>query len=153
MSEPSWPTFTDAAGDKWTIELNVALVQSLRKELDLDLLAIVTDKKILPRLATDDVLLVDAISLLLSESIETRKLDAEGFARRLFGDTLQAAAEAMVEAVAVFSRPQKRGLIRESWAAMATAETRVTRMALDKLPEIVDRSIEKARKHLETSGD
>lgn len=154
MSTPelTWPGFTDVAGDQWTITIDVEKVQQLRAELDLDLLAIATDKEVLPRLATDDLLLVDTLSMLLTESILARGLDAKAFARRLFGDTLQAAADAMVRAVAVFSRPQKRGLILKSWEAMARAEERVTGMALEKIPQLVERSIENARKQLETSG-
>lgn len=150
-SEPSWPSFVDSAGDRWTIEITVEHVQMLRRELGLDILAIVSDTTILPRLATDDVLLVDTISLLLSDSIVRRNLDAAGFARRLLGDVMQAAADAMIEAVAVFSRPQKRGLIRESWAAIKNAEARIVQMAVCRIAEVVEQTVGDARRHLETS--
>jgi hypothetical protein len=115
--------FADNQGDLWSLELDYQTITRVRQELGLNLLnAIDSDKPFLSELANDEILLVDVISVCLTPQIESKGMDAEGFAKRLNGKVLEDAIGALVEGIANFSRPQKGEIIRKTWAKMKATE-------------------------------
>lgn len=132
------PSFTDALGREWTIEITLVEIKQLRMVLNLDLLSVFEkDSQLLNRLANDPILLVDALSVVLSDAIKSRGLDDTAFARGLIGDGLQAAVDCFVEAIAVFSRPHQRGLIRSLWERNRQLETSASQRMEAALPDVV----------------
>jgi len=118
-------TFTDATGERWTIEITVAEIKQLRTLLSLDLLAIMDDQgQMLKRLASDPVLLVDVISVLLTEQITKRGLDERSFAARLVGEGLSNAMDALMDSIANFTPPPRGAVIKQAWAKVQQMDAR-----------------------------
>lgn len=123
-------TFIDSAGETWTIEISVDEIRQLRKEINVDLLALLdNDGSLLRRLAADPLTLVDVISLLCTEQIKRRQLDERGFAKRLVGYGLEAALDCLIEAIANFTPPRQGAVIRQMWAKVKELDQR----AMDRL--------------------
>lgn len=117
--------FTDATGETWTIEISVHEIKQLRVELSVDLLKLMEDGgQMLKDLASDPILLVDVISVLLTEQITRRGLDERAFAGRLVGSGIANALDALIEAIANFFPPQRGAMIRRGWAKAQEMETR-----------------------------
>lgn len=121
------PSFIDSLNRSWTIEINYLSVRQLRSALNVDLMSVVEkDSDLLLRLANDEILLVDVISVLLSDQIKSRGLDESQFASGMLGAGLQSAVDALIEGIADFSRPQKGAVIRRTWQAISEAQTRAS---------------------------
>lgn len=110
---PNPRKFTDAAGDDWFVSLNVATNRRIREELDVDLLNL-SDETLYARLLVEPELLVDVLQVALEKQAEKRELDAYGFAERLAGDVLEAAALALLEAIADFFPSRRRQLLEKA---------------------------------------
>lgn len=121
------PQFVDSLNRPWTLAINYQSVKRVRAELGVDILAVVEkDSGLLAKLANDEVLLVDIISVILTDQINQKGLSAEQFAEGMLGDGLQGAVDALIEGIADFSRPQKGAVIRKTWQALSAAQTRAS---------------------------
>ena len=120
--------FIDALSRKWTIDINVLSIKKLRAELDVDLLSL-ADKPVkgqpglLQRLASDPILLVDTISVLLSDEIRKRNIDELGFAEGMIGIGLSNACEALIETIVNFIPPPKGPMIRTMYDKLKLIES------------------------------
>ncbi len=145
-------SFTDSIGRKWSLEIDYMAIKRVRLELEIDLLSIADkaepgEDNLLTRLANDEILLVDVISVLLTPQIKERALTAEEFAKGLLGDALDSAVNALIEGIANFSRPQKGTVIRKSWAKIAACQN----LAATKIVKMIDS--EQMDQYLETEID
>ena len=154
------PQFTDSLNRPWSIAVNYQSVKQLREQLGVDLLSVVVkDSDLLTRLAHDEVLLVDVISLLLKDQIQPTGLTAEQFAEGMLGVGLQGAVDALIEGIASFSRPQKGAVIRKSWESLSQARTHARQriVSSEMMPAIrakVDKLVDSALATLtDSSGD
>ena len=70
-------SFKDALGREWSFSITVIEVKRLRELIQVDLLDFASEKadQMFNRLATDPVLLVDLMSILLTDQIQDRGLD------------------------------------------------------------------------------
>jgi hypothetical protein len=157
--------FTDALGRKWSIEITVLSVKQLRQELGVDLLSL-ADKPapgqvgLLQRLASDPVLLVDVISVLLSTEIRNRSLNELEFARGLVGTGILAACDALIEAIVNFTPPQQGQLIKtmhekvkliESAGYSKVSTMLESRELSQKLDNLLEQEFQKAITSIQTS--
>jgi len=122
--------FKDRSGDLWSLALDYDTINRIKTELDINLLSVVDEEaKLLERLANDEVLLIDVISVAVTPQIQSKKLSPEEFARRLDGKVLDEAIGALIEGIANFSRPRKGAILRKTWekieAASDLAEAKV----------------------------
>ena len=124
------PTFTDAGGRSWTVDVVVSAVKRVRAILGVDLLD-VANGDLLSRLADDPVLLVDVLYVLLKPEADGRGVTDEDFGRALAGDVLDEASAALMKGLLDFfpSALRARALARmirrieEDEAARSDART------------------------------
>lgn len=124
-------TFRDKAGGEWVVEITVATVKRVKGLAGVDLLAIGDEaENLLQRLATDPVALVDVLYAVCHPQITERGLDGDGFADLFSGDSIEAAAAALLEElIGFFQNPRDRAIMTaalgKTRAAMDLARTRI----------------------------
>ena len=115
------PKFTDSLSRQWRIELDGGLVRRLKQEESLDFFN-AWDGKAFAALAASEEKLIDALWLCCQEQATAAAIDTLGFARGFAsGDVFQAAADALVEAVVLFTPPAKRPAIEAARAKLTEA--------------------------------
>lgn len=126
-------TFKDAKGDEWVIELDIAITRDIRKQLGVDLLTL--DKDTIAKLTGEDSesieKLVDVISLICTEQIKRKDMDARGFASRLNGDVLDDAWDALKEELVFISRRNRKEVVAKALEKTREMEDRVTAKRLE----------------------
>ena len=121
--------FKDNKGRAWNIDVNVASIKRLRQLSkaagdEINLLAVVEDKgALMKRLATDPILLVDVIYLLVQEQCQAQQVSDEDFGAGLAGDAIALATDALLEDLADFFPKGKRELIGVALAKMKRFQT------------------------------
>ena len=147
-AELSWPSFTDALERRWTFEIETETIKRLRSSIDVDLLSIFeAESTLLKRLATDQILLVDTISLILSAEIERRKLSARDFAKGLVGDAIDRATDALIEAIGFFSPRHQREILNSLWRQQKGANQQIAdkiQAASPKMATVINQKIDQA---------
>ena len=138
MSESTNPSnsepvnrFTDLTGREWVLELTRGKGLRMRAELAVDIGDVENFGKTWARLLIDD----DKFVAVLWATIADRRgeLTLEEFNDALDGETIEAAKDAFLEAVYLFTQPGKRALFRKATTALqetyrtaiAEAETKV----------------------------
>lgn len=116
--------FRDADGETWPIVLLRPQFRAIKDELGIDLMDL-GDEQTLTRLLADPLLIVDLVSVALTPEIRRRHTESdspltaeEWFARRMHGDALERAADALLEALVDFFPGRRREILRK---ALATA--------------------------------
>ena len=89
-------TFKDNAGRTWTVAVNVATVRQVRALLNVDLLDI-AGGKLIDRLVSDPILLVDVIYAVCKTEADRLGVSDEDFGRAMGGDVIEAATSALLE--------------------------------------------------------
>lgn len=112
------PYFTDPAGRVWTIRFDYDAVVRMRAA-GFDLRSAPVDiEREFSRVASDPILLIDVIAAALKPDIE----DEAAFKRSLYGDSLDAASDAFLRAIADFF-PKLRPLILASLNRLAALQS------------------------------
>lgn len=110
----STPRFTDSAGRTWLIEITGQTVCDLIKYQDVDLRAIFDpDARVIERLTTDVVLLCNVLYVMCKQDCARRGVTDEDFGRSMNRAALDAAEDAIYEALLLFfPRPRQQMLLR-----------------------------------------
>jgi len=139
------PGFEDLEGRRWRIRLDVGLIERIHQQTGLDFRRVLEDKgAAVLRLADDPQKLCQVLDLCLEEQLEQSGLDKQQLARALDGDTLEAATEALMEAMVRFFPSRRRPLLRALAERMHTAEEELIRRMMSKLEgEEMGRAIER----------
>jgi uncharacterized FAD-dependent dehydrogenase len=125
-------SFTDLEGETWAIRVTFADVRAVKDELGFDLPAMFDNGFAgLARLGTDFELLVSVVFALCKRQAEERKIGPDAFAARMGGDTLEAAADAVVDAVTDFFPGQKA---RETIRSVTNRLKRTSASVMERLP-------------------
>jgi hypothetical protein len=103
--------FEDATGRQWNIKITVDDIKRVRRMLGTDILEGGTEK-MLARLTSDVVLLCDVIYVLCKPQADAREVSDEDFGRALYGDALDRATEAFLEALTNFIPSRRRKVLR-----------------------------------------
>ena len=103
-------TFKDNADRTWTVEINVDAIKRVRSLCELDLLN-TNHPGTLERLATDPVLLCDAIFAVCKPQADKQGVSDEEFGRAMAGDAIEQATEAFLEELARFFPTRRRELM------------------------------------------
>ena len=95
--------FKDNSGREWDVAINVATVKRVKDLLGVNLFALLSDRlKGLGELLADPVRFVDVLYVIVKPQADAAGVTDEQFGGSLGGDTLQAAAEAFLEALGAF---------------------------------------------------
>lgn len=142
-------SFSDRRGRSWSIELNFGLARRIKRDHAVDFVNWQDGKAYTALL--DDEKLVAVLWCLVADQASAAAVDEEAFAQGLCGDVLAEALEAITEAVVVFTRPDRRELVREvanlGQKAAAKAIPRALELAASQeTDQALDRAIDKAAK-------
>jgi len=118
--------FKDRDARDWSIDINVDAIKRVRAALNVDLLEVV-EGKLIDRLTTDPILLVDVLFVLCQSQANDKGITDEQFGRAMAGDAIESAMAAFFADLADFFPSGRRQLMNK---AMAKVET-LQRMALD----------------------
>lgn len=131
------PTFKTADGREYIVRIDAPKIRDVRTDLDVDLGAL-DFGPVAQRLSADPVLLVDVLWVLCRDQCNTANINAKQFGESLIGDTIDAAAEALVRARADFSPTRMRSLILKTMETGNRIREKAAQMATERLddPEI-----------------
>lgn len=101
--------FKDAEGREWQLKLNVGSLTRARDLADVKL----GDGVELARIADDPALFGRVLYALLKPQIDEKGISPEDFAEAFDGDVVQAATEALMEEICLFTPPAKRAMLRK----------------------------------------
>lgn len=117
-------SFTDNAGNVWTLSVNVAAIKRVRALCGVDLNSIVElneknepSTKLLHQLATDPVLLVDVLYAVCKPEADAKNVSDEDFGRAMAGDAIEHATNALLDEVIDFFPEAKRQAFRKILSA------------------------------------
>ena len=126
-------------------------MKRVRELLDVDLMGILRNEKLLKDLASDDILMVDVVFALLKPQADTDKVTDVMFGEAMAGEAIGDAYAALLEELTNFSRnPNTRKVLGKIFkkvqevedTLLAAAEARINSGELDK---IVQAEIEKVK--------
>jgi hypothetical protein len=122
-------SFTDRAGTKWDVEINVSAIKRVRGLLNINLLDVV-DGKLLDDLIRDPIRLCDIIYALCKPQADQLGLNDEAFGQRMAGDAIAQATDALTaEIVDFFPNAQDRAnlarVLETTAAALTSVRTRI----------------------------
>jgi hypothetical protein len=139
-------TFKDKDGKEWPVVVDVTAVRDVRKILGVDLLTLadgedVADSLII-RVLAEPVLLVDILFVLCREAAEAADISDRDFGRRMGGDCLDQAADALLaEIVDFFPNARDRQRAKKVLATVS----KILENAQDQLDaKLDDEAIQKA---------
>ncbi len=121
-------TFKDNSGRNWTVRIDVAAIKRVRGLLDVDLLDAV-EGTLLERLVADPVLLCDVIYALCKPEADEagiRTRTSGGRWREMQSNTRR---RALLEELADFFPPARRGLLKKALAKMKALEAKAIEVA------------------------
>lgn len=116
-------TFTDNTGRTWTLLVNVATIKRVRALCGVDLNSIIEVEdgkpttKLLERLSTDPVLLVDVLYAVCRPECEQKGVSDEDFGAAMAGDAIEQATSALLDEVIDFFPEAKRMAFRKILSA------------------------------------
>ncbi len=128
-------SFKDPKGQTWDIFINVNTIKRVRSRCNVNLLD-VFEGKLLDRLATDPVLLVDVLYVLCQPQADMRNITDEMFAELMAGDVIEAATKALCDELVSFSpSPKHRDTLQRVLRAMWNSLDRARDLAAARVNE------------------
>lgn len=127
--------FADEKGGTWRLSVTVAAVRQVRQEVGFDLATILSPES--AKQLSDPVLLVDVLACLLAPQINARQMTAVDFAECLFGDAIERAATALVEAVADFLPSAQRQILTALWGTGQQVRAQAVAVVQDQLDSLL----------------
>lgn len=134
-------SFTDNLGRAWTLVVNVATIKRVRALCGVDLNSIIEVEdgkpttKLLERLSTDPVLLVDVLYAVCKPECDSKNVTDEDFGAAMAGDAIENATAALLDEVIDFFPAAKRLAFRKILSASRrfeqAARTRMQTMLED----------------------
>lgn len=116
-------SFTDNLGRAWTLVVNVAAIKRVRALCGVDLNSIIEVEdgkpttKLLERLSTDPVLLVDVLYAVCKSECDSKNVTDEDFGAAMAGDAIENATAALLDEVIDFFPAAKRLAFRRILSA------------------------------------
>lgn len=126
-------TFTDNRERTWLVSVTVDTIRRVRKALDVDLLAIVTDGELLERLADDPVLLCEVLWVACQPQALARSVAEEDFYAGLAGDAVDQATRVLLEELVAFFPKPRRALLAKALAKLEHLKGMVAKAADQRL--------------------
>jgi hypothetical protein len=151
------PQFTDLCNRSWTLALNFRLAQEIRDALGVDFLN-AHNGKALTALGRDDELLVKTLWMLCEAQAEKCGLSPEDFAEGLAGEPMEAACQAIEEAVVLFTRPAKRPELeavrqRAAEVLKTTSDLTVRKVKSGRVDRFIEKKLARAERQIDLELD
>lgn len=141
-------SFTDTEGRAWEVRVTTWTVERCRNLLDVDLCDVAS---LAPRLMDDPVLLAKVIYVACKPQADAAGVTDEQFTNALYGDVIDDATNAMIEAIIDFFQKSRRDLMRQAWQKCREKQEKGEKMVAELLNSpVVDEMIET---HLKKLGD
>ena len=138
-------SFTDSKGRPWQLELNVDVIEQVKAECGVNLLDVADpDSNLLKELVTFPPLVAKLIFAAVADQAKLKEVDDREFRRSMNGDTLQAAHEALLDEVILFSPKHRRSLLQAVREKQSEVEEAGVKLAMDRLtdPELTRQALE-----------
>lgn len=119
--------FVDRNQKQWSIELNVGTINTIRREVGIDLLDLFNPTKgpdVISRIS-DPFALVEILALAINKD-----MTPEEFAQLFDGDAIDRAREALQEAIADFYPSRQRPLLAKVMSKRREVESKATELAM-----------------------
>ena len=117
--------FKDEECREWIVRVDTTTIRKARDRFGIDLDGILSDKEPLKRLADDVVLRVDVLWCCVEEQAKQKGITPDEFGQALYGDAIESATDALMEAIIDFFPRSRRDLLEKVWQKSkerATAE-------------------------------
>ena len=135
-------TFTDTAGRVWSLAISTHTVKRVRTLLSVDLMEFV-EGTLMGKLMGDIVLFVDVLYAVCKPEADARGVTDEQFGQAMSGEVIEAAEEALAEALFSFSHPSRREAARTAWEKAKQLRARASDLAVVRLNDpAMDRRLE-----------
>ena len=146
-------SFKDNAGRTWAVSVTVDTIKRVRALVNVDLLN-VFDGKLVAQLASDPVLLCDALYAVLKPEADAQKVSDVDFGRAMAGDAIEHATTALLDELADFSRnAAQRQVTHKALAKMRAVEARALVLMEQRVDALgVDQVIETALRNAGASS-
>lgn len=147
--------FEDAEGREWSLKITVNDIRRVRRILGEDLLKDNVEQ-MLSRLMADPVLLVDVIYVLVKPQADNRDLSDEDFGRSLYGDALDRATQAFLDALTNFFPSRRREILRRVRERAEEVTEKMAKLTMEQMESgELEKAIEREMKQIrgEQSAD
>lgn len=139
------PTFKDNENRTWAVSLTGLGVKRIKDELRINIvdgfdLSAKAKRNVLQDIGDDPTILFDILEVLCRDQFSKHQVTGEQFAEALFGDALESATTALMEALCDFFPSLKRKLLRALMTRMQERKNAVTEEQIDQAVSLaVDR--------------
>ncbi len=142
-------TFTDNAGNTWSLSITVDAVKRVRSLLSVNLMDVI-EGTLLEKLSEDPVLLCDVLFAVVKPEADAKGITDEQFGRAMGGDAIEAATAALLDDLVDFFPSQRRKLLGRALAKFKTFEEKAMKHANAKLDALDDAAMNRL---LNTGGE
>ena len=106
-------TFTDSKGRPWQLEINVDAIEQVKIDCGINLLDVADpDSNLMQELVAFPPLIAKLLFSAMADQAKVKEVDDREFRRSMNGDTLQAAHEALLDEIILFSPKHRRRLLQ-----------------------------------------
>src|SRR5437016_3129688 len=111
-SQPTPPphNFSDAKGREWIVALDFAALRRVKDGAQIDLGNVEHLATTWAKLLYEDLKAIDVLWFTLEPALKAADIDRTGFDEAMAGPSLEAATEALGQAILSFTQPRKRGM-------------------------------------------
>ena len=144
--------FVDKNGTDWQVNINGLLITRIRENCDEEfLLGDAPEHNTAMRVKKDPVILCVVIYILCTRERELRGINIEDFYALLDGDTIQNAAEALLEAIVNFTPPERRIILETCLRKGKMIEKKAMEIALRKVndPSLEEKLLKKVNERID----
>lgn len=136
--------FTDNKGRKWEVEINVAVVNRVKRMIDVDMLD-TEGGRFIERISTDPCLLCNVLYCCVHPQATAGDVSDEDFGEALGGDAIEHATDALLKAYVDFFPSRKGQVMAKALAKVKQIENKAIDMAHLRIDDpSFDENIEKA---------
>ena len=115
-------TFTDNAGNTWTVTVNVDAIKRVKGLTGINLLDVLGGE-LMERLSSDPVLLCDVLYAVCKEQTDAKGVSDEAFGRSMAGDAIDGATSALLEELIEFFPLARRKQMKAAWEKLQRLQT------------------------------
>ena len=137
--------FTDSKGRPWQLEVNCETIEQVKAQCGVNILDIaVFDSDVAREIALFPPLLCKLLFSALAEQAKTKEVDDREFRRSMNGDAINAAHEALLDEIVLFSPKHRHQLLQAVRDKNREVEEAGLALALEKLndPAMKSRALE-----------